>query len=83
MDDDKREKARLASKAYRDNNIEEYRAWNRARYWKKKEMKVEQINNDLSNYPEQDRKKIAKLIKHLSTIQDKYPELLSKTTVKK
>ena len=78
MEQDKREKARLASKAYRDSNIEEYRAWNRARYWRDKEKKIEQFNNshDLSKYPEEERKKVAKLIKELSIMRAKYPELL-------
>lgn len=81
MDQDKREKARLASQAYRDRDGGiPYKETNRLRYWKDKEKKEQQMKNvyDLSNYPEEDRKKIVKYIKHLEIIKKTYPELLNK-----
>ena len=80
MDQIAREKSRLASKAYRDNNLEEYREKNRARYWRDKAKKEAELNStyDLAKYPEAERKKVAKLIRDISIMKAKYPELLPK-----
>jgi hypothetical protein len=80
MDQTAREKSRLASKAYREKNKEEYRAKNRERYYRDKAKKEAELNStyDLAKYPEEERKKIVKLIKDISIMKAKYPQLLPK-----
>lgn len=76
--EERREKARLASKAYREKNKEEYKKKNLERYYKNKEKKaLEAKIYDLSGYPEEARPIVEKYIKRLKTIKEQYPELLA------
>lgn len=76
-DEERREKARLASKAYREKNAEEYKKKNLERYYRDKEKKAMLVKKyDLSDYPEEKRSVVEKLIKKIKIIRKNYPELL-------
>lgn len=76
-DEERREKARLASKAYREKNAEEYKKKNLERYYRDKEKKAMLVKKyDLTDYPEEKRSVVEKLIKKIKIIRKNYPELL-------